>query len=144
MPLHTLAIVMTVVANLGYHLFQRTIRPDAHPLASLVASYLTALLVCALAWPFFAGGITLGAAARSLGWTSFALGGAIVLLELGFLLAYRAGWNIGVAALYSNASVALLLVPIGALAFGESLDTRRLLGFGFAMVGLFLLTPTRS
>ena len=36
--------------------------------------------------------------------------------ELGFLLAYRSGWNLGVAALYSNAATALVLLPVAGCA----------------------------
>ena len=60
-------------------------------------------------------------------------------MELGFLLAYRAGWRVGVAALYSNALVTILLVPVGLLAFRETLDARRLLGLALAGAGLWLL-----
>jgi uncharacterized membrane protein len=67
-------------------------------------------------------------------------GVAIVVLEAGFMLAYRPGWSISVAALYSNAAVALLHLPVGVLVFAEKLDATRGLGLAFALVGLVLLS----
>lgn len=137
---YVFAIALTIAANVGYHLCQRTIRPDLNPWASLLATYATALVLTLLAWPLLAKDAQLGAELRKLTWPSFALGLAIVGLELGFLLAYRAGWQLSVAALYSNAAVAILLLPIGVLAFKEILDVRTSLGLGLALLGLWLLS----
>lgn len=140
MTLYVFAIALTIVANIGYHLLQRSIRPDLSPVVSLIATYGTALLACLLALPFVRGQTPLAQEFGKLGWQSAALGLAIIALELGFLLAYRAGWNISVAALYSNAAVALLLLPVGVLAFGEGLDARKAAGLVCAFVGLVLLS----
>jgi len=40
-----------------------------------------------------------------LNWTSFALAFAIAGVEIGFLLAYRAGWNISLGAIASNVAI---------------------------------------
>jgi drug/metabolite transporter (DMT)-like permease len=140
MTLYVLSISLTILANIGYHLFQRSIRPDLHPLVSLIATYTTALVVCLIALPFVRGAHPVGGELSKIGWPSLGLGLAIIALEVGYLLAYRAGWNISVAALYSNAAVALLLLPVGMLAFGETLDLRKAAGLVCALVGLMLLS----
>ena len=140
MTLYVFAIALTILANIGYHLLQRSIRPDLSPVVSLIATYGTALLACLIALPFVRGQGSLGQEFGKLGWQSAALGLAIIALELGFLLAYRAGWNVSTAALYSNAAVALLLLPVGVLAFGEGLDTRKVAGLVCAFIGLVLLS----
>jgi drug/metabolite transporter (DMT)-like permease len=140
MPLYPLAIGLTIVANVGYHLCQKAIRPDASPAASLVAIYAVALVLSAMLWPWLGGGEGLVPALRRLGPVPYALGVCVVLIELGFLLAYRSGWTLGTAALYCNAAVALVLVPVGVLAFGEGLDVRKGLGLLLALGGLALLT----
>ncbi len=140
MTLYVTSIALTILANIGYHLLQRTIRPDLSPVVSLIATYATALLACLIALPFVRGDAPLSEEFGKLGWQSAVLGLAVIALELGFLLAYRAGWNVSVAALYSNAAVALLLLPVGLLAFGESMDTRKVAGLVCAFLGLLLLT----
>lgn len=144
MPLYPLAIGLTILANVGYHLCQKAIRPDVSPAASLVVTYAVALLLSVVLWPWLGGGEGLGPALRRLGPATYALGGCVVLLELGFLLAYRSGWTLGVAALYSNAAVALVLLPIGVLVLGEGLDLRKGAGLLLAFAGLLLLTESRS
>jgi len=140
MTLYVTSIALTILANIGYHLLQRTIRPDLNPVISLIGTYATALLACLIALPFVRGETPLGEQFGKLGWPSAVLGLAIIALELGFLLAYRAGWNLSLAALYSNAAVALLLLPIGLLAFHEGMDTRKAAGLICAFVGLLLLS----
>lgn len=140
MPLYALAIALTIVANIGYHLCQKNIRPDVSPAATLVGTYAVALVISLLLWPWLGGGEGMGNALRRLGPASYALGACVVLIELGFLLAYRSGWDLGVAALYSNAATALILLPIGLWAFAEGMDGRKALGLAFAMVGLVLLS----
>lgn len=140
MSLYVFSLALNVLANVGYHLLQRAIRPDLNPALSLVATYATALLISLCALPFFRGDTAWSEQLPKLGWMSFALGLAVVLLELGFLLAYRAGWNISVAALYSNATVALLLLPVGLLAFHEGMDARKAAGLLCTFAGLLLLS----
>jgi drug/metabolite transporter (DMT)-like permease len=144
MPLYPLAIGLTILANVGYHLCQKAIRPDASVAASLVATYAVALVLSAALWPWLGGGEGLVPALRRLGPATYALGGFVVLIELGFLLAYRAGWTLGSAALYCNAAVALVLLPVGVLAFGEGIDLRKALGLLLAFAGLVLLTGGTS
>ena len=60
----------------------------------------------------------------------------VVGLEVGFLLAYRAGWNISLAAIVSNASLTLLLIPIGMLLFRERPTPVNLIGVAICVAGL--------
>ena len=136
---YTLAIGLTIVATVGYHLCQKAIRPDASAAATLVVTYAVALVVSALSWPWLGGGEAFLPALRRHGLATYTLGGCVVLIELGFLLAYRAGWTLGAAAIFCNATVALVLLPIGVLAFGETLELRKLLGLVLALAGLVLL-----
>jgi len=145
MPIYTLAIALTIIANVGYHLCQKGIRPDASAAATLLVTYAVALTLSALLWPWLGDGEGLLPAIRRLGPASYALGACVVLLELGFLLAYRAGWDLGVAALYSNAATALVLLPIGLFVLAEGIDGRKALGLLFAFIGLALLSgPSKS
>lgn len=67
------------------------------------------------------------------------LGFAIVLLELGFLLAYRCGWNVGTASIISTIAVTILLVPIGIFAFHENISFKNVVGIVFCIVGMVFM-----
>ena len=138
--MYVVSIALTIVSNLLYHTAQRAIRPDANPLLSLAVTYLVALICSLVVLPLFYGRLALGSELAKLSWASYALGVVIIGLEAGFLLAYQAGWKISVAALYSNAMVTLLLIPVGILVFGEELSARRGAGILLALAGLVLIS----
>lgn len=134
-----LSIALTVVANVLYHVFQKLTPTAVNPMLALAVTYATATLVCLAFIPLYPTSLSLAESVRNLNWASIALGIAIVGLELGFLLAYRAGWNISLGAVVSNVTVALLLVPIGLGFFREQLTGVNLLGMGLCIVGLIML-----
>ncbi len=83
--------------------------------------------------------MSLRAALGQLNWASFVLAFEIVGLEVGFLLAYRAGWNISSAAIFVNVAGTLLLVPVGLLFFKEKLSAVNLLGILVCILGLVMV-----
>ncbi|MGZ3697668.1 MAG: hypothetical protein ACXWP5_06100 [Bdellovibrionota bacterium] len=137
--LYLLSMVLTVVANIAYHLCQRGIAGNVNPLLSLIVTYVTSLAVTIPAYALFYGNEPIRASLGKLNWASFGLGLALVGLELGFLLVYRAGWKISVAALYSNLLVTLLLIPIGLLAYQDGFTARKGVGVLLAVSGLWAL-----
>jgi uncharacterized membrane protein len=132
-------IILTVVSNVCYHVFLKLTPENANPLLSLSATYATAMAATLAIYPFYASGNGLRQDLGELNWTSLALGIAIVGLEVGFLLAYRLGWQISLAGMISNSAVALLLIPIGLLFFQDSLSPMNILGIVFCFIGLLLV-----
>lgn len=133
------AIALTVLSNVLYHVFQKLIPGNVNPLLSLAVTYLIAATATLLLLPLFPLQGPLGAEIRKLNWASLGLGAVIVGLELGFLLAYRSGWNISIASLVANTTVALLLIPVGLLLFKEELSAVNILGVVLAIAGLVLV-----
>lgn len=76
---------------------------------------------------------------KSANWATYSLGLALVGLELGFLLVYRSGWKVSIAALFCNAFVTALLIPVGVLIFREQLDLKKIAGIVLASAGLWLI-----
>ena len=76
---------------------------------------------------------------KDLNWTSIALGFAIVGLEFGYLLAYRAGWNISVGSLVANIILALILIPVSILLYHEGFSMNRVFGAVLCIAGLVLI-----
>lgn len=133
------AIALTIVANVAYHVFQKSIRADASPAASLVITYAVALVCSLVMLVASSGARPIGNALSQTGWASYGLGLAIVGLELGFLWAYRAGWDLALAAPYANVAVAVVLLPLGILAFGDSLTPRKFAGIALAVAAILLM-----
>lgn len=130
---------MTILANVVYHLCAKA-SPSSHPLASLAVTYAVALLTCVVLYPVFTQSFNFSPEFRTLNWAPAILGLSIVLLECGFILAYRQGWNLGNAALFSNVSVALILIPIAMYFYGHALTLKNIIGIILALSGLVLIT----
>ncbi|MDR3590870.1 MAG: hypothetical protein P4N41_14555 [Negativicutes bacterium] len=137
--MYYLSIGLTIVSNLLYHLFQKSTPSNVSPLASLAVSYAIALFLCLVSLAFFAKGNVVETF-KELNWTSYALGFAILGIELGWLLAYRAGWNISIGSTFSNVAVGLLLLPIGLVFMKETITVPNIAGLLFCAVGLFLIS----
>lgn len=136
MTLYWFAIVLAVLANVLYHIIQKQTPMGANPALTLSMTYLTAAVVCFVAFLVLPGREGLAAELRHLNWTAAALGIAIIGLELGFLLAYRSGWNVSTAAMTANVAVAVLLVPVGMLLFKEHIKPVNALGVVLCVAGL--------
>lgn len=139
MWLYYFAIGLTIVANFFYHFSQKYTPENVNPIISLIITYLAAIIICLLILPFYPGGESLVVSIRKINWASFMLAIAIVGLEVGYLLAYRAGWNISLAALVSNVTFTLLVIPIGVLWMQETLSLVNVIGVFLCIGGLALV-----
>ncbi|HVN72567.1 MAG TPA: hypothetical protein VMU10_11155 [Desulfomonilia bacterium] len=133
------AIALTVASNVFYHIFQKVTPPAANPLLALTVTYAVSTLFCMGLFLVISHDRPLMESIGRLNWTSIGLGFAIVGLELGFLLAYRSGWNISIAVLVSTVAVAMILLPIGLMLFHEHLSPANAAGFVLCTIGLILI-----
>jgi drug/metabolite transporter (DMT)-like permease len=133
-------ILLVILANTCYHLFQKSTPMTANPIAALMVTYFVAFVVSTVSFFIFAPDTNLIESLRDTNWASILLGFAVVGLEMGFLIVYRLGWNISVAGLLSNTVVALLLIPIGVLFYKEKVSTTTISGVVLCIIGLILIT----
>ena len=134
-----LPFVLTVGGMLFYHISQKSIPKDMNPFLVTILAYVVGIVfctVCALAYPSRK---TFATSLKDSNWAVLTLGVAAAAIELGFLLAYRAGWRISVAAVASNVAVTVLLVPIGVIIYKDHLSLRNVVGLIFCVLGLALV-----
>jgi drug/metabolite transporter (DMT)-like permease len=130
-------LILTAVGGLTYHVAQKTMPTDVSPLILLAAAFAIALTLCVLSIPWMEpASLRLR---RSFNWSSLALGVSVVMIEAGYLIAYRSGWKLNRAALTSNVAVAILLIPLGTVLFQERVSLRMLVGTALCISGLVLL-----
>lgn len=80
---------------------------------------------------------------KKLNWASIGLAIAIVGIEFGFLLTYRAGWNLGIAAVLVNVVASLILVPVAIFIFKDKISWVNVLGIFICLAGLVMLNWKR-
>jgi uncharacterized membrane protein len=137
--MYSLSIVLAIVSNVLYHIFQKVTPSDANPLVALSATYVVATVICLVLLPLFPSRVGLIESIKQINGASIALGFAIVGLEAGYLLAYRAKWNISLASMVGNVAMALVLIPVGLLFFRERLSATNYAGLIVCAIGLILI-----
>lgn len=142
-------LVMVVIGSLLYHLAQKSVPAGTSPMLVIGLAYLVGLLLCGIGHALFRG--RAGAVeAIPAGWgllgqasvwkAAVGIGVAAFLIEVGYLLTYRVGWDLGLASVISNMAIAILLLPLGLLFFGERITLRTIAGVVCCLIGFLLLT----
>jgi drug/metabolite transporter (DMT)-like permease len=137
--MYVFSIVLIVASNVLYNICQKSVPAKANTLLALLVTYMTAATLTGIALLFSKTEKGLLNEFKELNWASFVLGFSIVGLELGYLLAYRAGWNISVGSLVANILLAIILIPIGILLYKENFEVSKILGVAFCVIGLILI-----
>lgn len=123
-----------------YHLSQKSVPRDVNPLFALILAYAVGMIVCVACSFFYLSEKSLTETFKESNWAIVGVGISAVAIEVGFLLAYRVGWNLSLAALQTNVVVALVLIPIGVLIFKEDLSLWNVLGVACCLMGLVLIS----
>lgn len=131
--------MMAVGGNLLYHLAQKSMPKAINPLFAITLAYVVGIAVCLLYSFVYPSERSFLDTARESNWAVYAMGLGAAVIEVGFLLAYRVGWNISTAAVACSTAVTLMLIPIGVLAFKEHLSARNVVGLLLCMIGLVLV-----
>lgn len=139
MFMYVFPIVLIVASIIVYNVCQKSTPQNVNPFSALLITYLTAAILTLIGSLFYKTDKGFLQSFNELNWTSLALGVTIVGLELGYLLAYRAGWNISVGSLVANIILAIMLIPIGILFFKEGFAFSQITGVLFCIVGLILI-----
>lgn len=139
MAYYYLPIALTIAANVFYHVCQKSMPQNMNPMLALTVTYLTAAALSAFILIFNLKDNSLLVEIGKANWATFALGLAIFGLELGFLLAYRVGWNISLGALVSNIMVSVLLIPVGVAIYKEAVTAQTGIGIILCIAGLILI-----
>jgi uncharacterized membrane protein len=130
---------IAVGGMLFYHLAQKSIPKEMNPFYATIIAYAIGIVLCLVFALTLPGKKSFVGAVRESNWAVFTLGAAAACIEIGFLLVYRAGWKIGVAAVATNVAVTALLIPIGIIVFRDHLSLRNVLGLIFCVLGLVLV-----
>lgn len=135
-----LPIGLIIISNCFYNIVAKKTPNDTSAFLSLGITYTVAAAISFAA--FFIGrhNTSIHDELKKLNWTSLVLGIVIVGIEMGYILAYRAGWDVSKAPLISNICLAIALVIIGFLLFGEAITIRHIIGMIICFIGLVVIS----
>jgi drug/metabolite transporter (DMT)-like permease len=135
-------MAVAVLGGVLYHLAQKAVPAGANPFAVLFHAYVAAALLCLAAVAATAPRELRETLTRPSG-IALVIGVAVLLIEAGFLFAYRSGWPVGRAALVQSLLMSVILLPVGYFLYQEEVSAARLAGAALCLVGMALLVGKR-
>jgi len=91
---------VAIVGAVGYQYFDKRVPVSLNPVFSVIAMVVAALALGVILPPLFPADGDLRHHFRQLSWFQLALAVSVIMIEMGFLLMYRYGWNL----IYSSSS----------------------------------------
>ncbi len=136
-----LAPILIVAGLVVYQLAQKSTDQSANPFVVVILAYLIGIAACIGGYFLFPRQDTdLLPMMRTVLWSALGIGLGAAAIEVGFMLAYRAGWNLSLLPVSVNVCGAVLLILIGPIAFRESLSMEKVIGILLCIGGLVLIT----
>lgn len=139
MFVYVASILLVITSNVFYHIAQKQTPAKANPFTALFVTYITAALFTLLLMPTYKNDRSFLESFKDLNWTSIVLGICVVGLEYGYIMVYRAGWNISLGALVANITLSLLLIPIGIFFYKEGFEPNKVVGAILCIIGLVII-----
>lgn len=133
-------VLIVVGANTLYHICAKSTPAGISPFASLTLTYIIAGIVSFAMFFITSDQKNILQEMAKANWATCALAASIVFLEFGYILVYRAGWQVSVASLVCNIAVAIILLFAGVLLYKEVITPRQLAGILVCGIGLFLVS----
>ena len=132
-------IALVVLSNTLYQVCAKSVPDGMNPLASLTVTYLVGAIVSCVMYCILNRNADLLREIRLTNWAPIVLGVVIVGLEVGFIYAFRAGWQISMAQIVSSAVLAVILIFVGYLLYHEAITWNKVVGIIICLAGLVLI-----
>ena len=133
------SISLAIASSALYHFVAKSTPSNVNFTVSLLVTYTVAFVVTLVGFFFFPAKNGIVTEIKQLNWASIGLAIAIVGIEFGFLLTYRSGWNLGIAAVLVNVVASLILVPVAIFFFKDKISPINILGILVCLAGLVML-----
>lgn len=136
---YILPLAMVVASNVMYQICAKSVPGGINPLASLTVTYAVGTVLSLVLYFILNRDANLFAEYRKLNWAPFLLGVSIVGLEVGFILAYKAGWQMSILQVVQGILLAIILLFIGFIFFKEGITWNKIAGVVVCLAGLTLI-----
>jgi len=132
--------LIAILGAVGYQFFIKRVPAGINPMVSVIAVYVAVLLLGLALLPFFSAEGGLLKQVQQLSWVQVAVAVSVMLLELGFLLMYRYGWNLSTGNVVTGVFINIILFAIGTAFLGEKVSPVNAIGIGISILGVALIS----
>lgn len=137
-----LPVIIVIIANVTYDICAKSIPEKLNHFAGLVVTYSCLAVFSFIAFLVTADGASIVAEISDINWAVVLYGIASVGLETGYILLFRAGWNLSLGGLVCNILLALSMILVGLLLFGEALTVKQFAGIILCIAGLLVINKS--
>ena len=130
---------IAIIGAIGYQYFVKLVPAEINPVVSIIGAYLSVLILSLVLLPLFPAEGGLIKHFRQLNWVQLAIAVSVLLLELGFLLMYRYGWNLSTGNLVTGVIINIILVTLGVVLLGEKVSIVNAIGIVISILGVTLI-----
>lgn len=132
-------IALVVLSNVVYQICAKSIPDGVNPFAALTVTYTVGVIFSAVMYFVSNRHGNLIQEYRKLNWAPFAFGVILVGLEVGWIYAYKAGWQVSTASIMQSAFLAVALIFVGWILYHETLTWNKLVGVAICLLGLVFI-----
>ena len=132
-------MALVILSNVVYQICAKSVPEGMNPLASLTVTYLIGAIVSLILFFVLGDNRDLAAEIKKTNWAPLVLGLVIVGLEVGFIYAYKAGWQVSTGFIVQSAFLAVVLIFVGYLLYHEALSWNKAAGVAICLVGLIVI-----
>ena len=132
-------VALVVISNTLYQVCAKSVPEGMNPLASLTVTYLIGAVVSCALYYVPNRDANLVRELRLTNWAPIVLGVVIVGLEVGFIYAYKAGWQVSTASIVQSSFLAVALLLVGFFLYHEAISAGKAAGILICMIGLYFI-----
>jgi drug/metabolite transporter (DMT)-like permease len=132
--------LVAIAGAVSYQFFVKRVPAPINPIVSVIGMYVAVLALGVILLPLFPADGGLRHHFRQLSWIQLALAASVMMIELGFLLMYRYGWNLSTGNLITGVFINLILVGLGVSLLGEKMNIVNSIGIALCILGVALIS----
>ena len=140
MSMFYISAAVAILGAVGYQYFVKRVPESINPVVSVIGMYLSVLVIALILLPLFPIENGLRSQFRQLSWIQIALAVTVMMIELGFLLMYRYGWNLSTGNLVTGVFININLVVLGVALLGEKMNLVNFIGIVLSIAGVALIS----
>ncbi len=132
--------ILATIGTILYHNFAKRIPSTIDPMVSIVGTYLLILLIGFIILPFSMEKGSLMQNIRQLSWVQVGIAVSVMMIELGFVMMYRSGWDLSLGNVVTSVVINLALLGIGVLLLGEQVSWINVAGVVLSIAGVAMIS----
>lgn len=132
-------IALVVLSNVMYQICAKSVPNNVSPFASLTITYIVGAVFSTVIYFIMDKEANIVKEITKMNWAPFVLGLVIVGLEVGFIYAYKAGWQVSTASIVQSSFLAVILIFVGLILYSEVLTWNKIVGVLICLVGLIFI-----